>query len=134
MREYKYSVEDGVLVFDGVGIEPANKSETAMSADIERLEADIERLESANKNRQQDLNDMVAKHSQKSAEIERLKAEYEVHTNELDETIADQQQIIDNNEYKMRTIWYRGREWASFLEVDLLCREEIRKIKEAASK
>ena len=70
----------------------------------------------------------------KDAQIERLKAEYEVHTNELDETIADQQQIIDSNEYQMRTIWYKGRAWASWSEVDMLIRAEVKQLKEGASK
>ena len=38
-------------------------------------------------------------------------------------------EVIENNEYKMRTVWYRGREWASLAEVDALCRAEVTRLR-----
>ena len=54
--------------------------------------------------------------AQEASEV--MKAEYEAHTDEL-------QQIIDSNEYKMRTVWYKGKEWASIREVDAACRADV---------
>lgn len=57
-------------------------------------------------------------------EKEVLKEEYEVHTDEL-------QQIIDSNEYKLRTVWYKGREWLDLAEVNALCLADMAQIRAA---
>jgi len=53
--------------------EDYNRLEDLLVAN-EGLKAEIELLKATNANIQEDLNDMVAKHSQRSMEIERLKA------------------------------------------------------------
>lgn len=53
-----------------------------------------------------------------------LAEEHEAHTIEL-------QRIIDNNEYKARTIWYKGREWLDLAEVNALAQAEQARIRAA---
>ena len=62
-------------------------------------------------------------------DIETFNAEYQAHTVELDEKIAELQQIIDSNEYKLRTVWYKGKAWASVHEVEAALRVETDRIR-----
>ena len=86
-----------------------NKFETA----IEILKDEFEGAKVASENYARMV--IMLAEAQEAAEV--LKAEYEAHTDEL-------QKIIDSNEYKLRTVWYKGKEWASIREVDAACRAD----------
>jgi len=87
-----------------------SKFETA----IEILKDEFEGVKVASENYTRMV--IMLAEAQEASEV--MKAEYEAHTDEL-------QQIIDSNEYKLRTVWYKSKAWASIREVDTACRADV---------